>query len=770
VGGVTPRGPRSAARGGRMPSMRSLALLLLLAAVVTAQGMGPPKRVDEWASRHNRKRLRFSWDLLPPFKPTKLPDGSEEPPKAPWPFLVYVFQNSSKASEKLRDKVLDDTRFVLACHAVKAIRIKPHKAIDVPYLAGVQGIRDPTLIVFDRDFEVLGVIKSPKDFTDKKVLSLLGKAAKGAYTIKLGKYVSNYMKLLQEEEKLWAQEKKMEALRQKAVNAISKGDKGKAAKYDKQADEIEKVLEPTRIVLADREVEIQDSLVLKGADEKEELPTTIGTGKKRRKLTPQELEAIATFREFARDKNPIVRAAAVEDLGGIDSAVMVQTILKAANDVDARVVDAAGKALGRMTSAESLEAMLAGLSTGNARAKRAALLGFSHISRPYPAAVPAIAKMIRGDDEGRRAAIKALENQRDPAGAKALIGALEDKLPALRVMAATALGELQAKEAAGALIELLGSSDWSLRKAAAEALAKIRVKESIEPILQRFEKDKGLMTEVLYKALVAITGQDFRYNAKNWRRWWDRWGHGFQVPTAAELAVMKKKAAEALKGYYDPNKKKYHKIETLSRKMVFVIDISGSMNEKIVIPPYAPEEIKQEFPDRVKIEIAKKELIELLATLPTNVHFNIITFAGRVKLWQDGLVAASMRTAAIKYVSKLKALEPPRGGKKSGSGEEQKTNTYGALMAAFGLQDAAVANWKARTKVDTIFLVTDGKPTTGKIVEVAKLRDAITDINRTRGVIIHVIVFDKQEAKELGPLATRNGGQCVIRAWVPDER
>ncbi len=89
-------------------------------------------------------------------------------------------------------------------------------------------------------------------------------------------------------------------------------------------------------------------------------------------------------------------------------------------------------------------------------------------------------------------------------------------------------------------------------------------------------------------------------------------------------------------------------------------------------------------------------------------------------------------------------------------------------MAAFGLQDVAVPNWKARTKVDTIFLVTDGVPTTGKIIEVPKLVDAITDLNRTRGVIIHVIVFGKDEAKKLGELAVRNGGQCVIRAWVPE--
>ena len=36
--------------------------------------------------------------------------------------------------------------------------------------------------------------------------------------------------------------------------------------------------------------------------------------------------------------------------------------------------------------------------------------------------------------------------------------------------------------------------------------------------------------------------------------------------------------------------------------------------------------------------------------------------------------------------------------KRSGSGEETKTNTYAAMMAAFGLQDAGIPNGKARTK------------------------------------------------------------------------
>ena len=741
--------------------MRLPLVLVVLASIVLAQGMPPASRVDSWKSAFNQKRLRIQWEILPKFKPTKNPDGSENPPKAPWPFLIYVYQQETKGSEKLAEKVFSDTRFALACRPVKPVKVKPGKAIDIPYLASVSGIKDPTIIVVNRDFKVVGVLRGAKNFTANKVIGLMDRATAEAYGSKLGAYAGKYVKLIKEEEKLWAQGRKAEAMRNKAAKAG--GAKGK--KIDKEADAIEARVGSAREDIGAREIALQDSLALKG-EKAEVIPDRIKIGKKSRKLTPQELEAIAAFKEFARNDNPVVRAAAVEDLGGIDSAVMVQYILKASDDVDMRVVEGAGRALGRMKSEESLAAMLEGLGSSKAKAKLAALLGFAHGKRPYPPAVKPIVAMLRGGgDDVRRSALRALRNQRNPAATPALIEALDDKLPGLRVMAATALGELRAKSAAAPLIERLKASDWSLRKAAAEALGRIRVKESIEPLLVAFENAKGLQIEVLYKALVAVTGEDFRYSAKGWRRWWDRWGGSFKVPTDAQVEIAKKKAAEAMKGYHDPRKKKYATIETLSRKLVFVIDISASMNEKIVIPPQAPDSVRDEFPNRVKIEIAKRELVTLLATLEPNVFFNIITFAGKVKPWRDSLVPASQKNAAIKFVSKLKAKQPPRGGRKASSGEEQKTNTYGALTAAFGLQDAAIPNWKSRTKVDTIFIVTDGVPTTGKITDVPKLISTITEMNAGRGVVIHVVVFDKQEAKQLGPLASRNGGQCVVRGW-----
>ena len=224
-----------------MLRMRSLTVLLLLAAAAAAQ-MGPAKRVDSWKSPHNQKRLRTEWDALPEYKPTKLPDGSEKPPQARWPFVVYVFQNDSKASAKLKTKVFEDTRFVLCTHAVKLIKIKPTKAIDLPYLANVRGIRDPTLIFVNRDFEVVGVLNKANDFSDRKVLALMEKAAGTAYEVDVGRYVGKYLKLLKEGEDIWKDELKIEKLREKAAES----DKAKAKKLDAEADEMEKALQATR--------------------------------------------------------------------------------------------------------------------------------------------------------------------------------------------------------------------------------------------------------------------------------------------------------------------------------------------------------------------------------------------------------------------------------------------------------------------------------------------------------------------------------------------
>ncbi|MSR48068.1 MAG: hypothetical protein EXS13_13590 [Planctomycetes bacterium] len=730
-----------------------------------AQGMPAPTKVESWISPLNQKKLKIDWEGTPEYKAKKLPDGSTEPPKAPWPFLLYIKGVDSKESQKIGAIVFGDTRVALASAPVKFVQVTPERAIELPYLQSVKGIKDPTLVVLDTDFKVVGVVNEWKDFDDKGLLPLLQRAADAVYPVKLATYVGSVVEQLELGEKTWKSEERVAVLQTKAGTA----DPAKQKALDEECDKLEAEIADTDAAIEARCLELKASLVVK-APEAEALPTTFGSSKTKRKLTPQELEAIESFREFSHNDNPIVRAAAVEDLGALDSGLMVEFILAACTDIDDRVIEAAGRALGKMTSDESMAALLAGLDHSNSKARAACALGFSRITRAYPPAVPKLVSIVRtGDDDNRRAAIVALANMKDPSTIDALIEALADKIPALRVIAAEALGELKATKAGAALLaQVETAADWALQKVAVDALGKLRVKESVEPLLKLFETREGVLLEAIHKTLVNITGEDFSYEAAFWRRWWDRAGAAFVVPTDEELAAKREKIAAANVGYKRPDAKTYHSIETLSKKLIFVIDVSASMGDKLTIPDTATKEQIDAFGSRVKMDIAKNELIAMLGTLGSNVDFNIITFSGNAKPWQSGLVSAGMRTSAIKFVSKLKPLAPSTGGRSNapttgGTGDEQKTNTFAAILAAFGFADEGATDWKTRGKVDTIFFVTDGLPTTGQIVDVPKMIDAVCEMNRTRGLTIHLIIFDSEAAKRMQGLATRNGGKCVVR-------
>ncbi|MHC4411319.1 MAG: hypothetical protein ACYS0F_20235, partial [Planctomycetota bacterium] len=191
--------------------MRLVIAGLMLATTVLAQGFPAASRVDEWRSPHNRKRLRIEWETLPDRSPVKLPDGSTEARKAPWPMLLVITQNrDSKGYKKIQEKVLIDSRFAIATHAVRVIRVKPSKAIDLDFLASQRGIRDPALVVVDRSYRVIGALTTPREFNEKKVLALLHQAVKADYGASLGAYVKSYIKLVQKEEKLHQGEKKIE--------------------------------------------------------------------------------------------------------------------------------------------------------------------------------------------------------------------------------------------------------------------------------------------------------------------------------------------------------------------------------------------------------------------------------------------------------------------------------------------------------------------------------------------------------------------------------
>ena len=113
---------------------------------------------------------------------------------------------------------------------------------------------------------------------------------------------------------------------------------------------------------------------------------------------------------------------------------------------------------------------------------------------------------------------------------------------------------------------------------------------------------------------------------------------------------------------------------------------------------------------------------------------------------------------AIRWLSRL----TPSAVIKVGSSAPGQTNTFEALNAAFGLvqgQDPEKASIK--TEADTMFLLSDGMPTTGRIVEPQMLLDYVATVNKRLKMTIHCIAFGSANRQLMEMLAQMNGGQYV---------
>ena len=159
------------------------------------------------------------------------------------------------------------------------------------------------------------------------------------------------------------------------------------------------------------------------------------------------------------------------------------------------------------------------------------------------------------------------------------------------------------------------------------------------------------------------------------------------------------------------------------------------------------------------------------------MKFGIVSFATDTKRWKKKLVPANVinKSSALDWV---KRLEPIGGNSKldlaeagltgAANLEAGKTNTYGALAEALGIDQG---NGKGKAKggskekylgeVDTVFFLSDGRPTAGKYIEYREILDRIREGNLLRKVVLHTIAIGNFEKGFMRQLAEQNGGVFV---------
>jgi hypothetical protein len=301
-----------------------------------------------------------------------------------------------------------------------------------------------------------------------------------------------------------------------------------------------------------------------------------------------------------------------------------------------------------------------------------------------------------------------------------------------------------------------------VRHSAIRALAVVRGKASVEPLIQRMRKEQGLLLLDLGETLASLTGQEFGPEPERWAHWWSTVPkEGYDIPDVAGVAFLRgNRAAKSGPGGWElPETKprgKVFPIPTPSLQMVFVIDCSGSM--EALARDRAPYE-GQEYADFSRMEIVKTELIREIDRLPANVRFNIIAFATDVNPWKADLQQANIvvRFAAKEWVKRLHAI----------GGAAQPALSLPGLPAANGIEKGRTNSFDAlrtalRGEADTIFFLSDGRPTAGAYVEPEDILREVRKLNELRKVVIHTIGIGEFDSSFMKRLAEQNGpGQFV---------
>ncbi len=381
----------------------------------------------------------------------------------------------------------------------------------------------------------------------------------------------------------------------------------------------------------------------------------------------------------------------------------------------------------------------------------------------------AIEAVARLGEIGGRAGASALVDLLEHSGDETLLGAIERALIGLEgedaaavigrklrggpVGRRLALCDVAARRtdrhSLEGLLVCLRHRDEALVRAATRALVARRAPEAIEPLIAQLEKREGKPGSgagLIRRALRELTGKELFF-AIEWRGWWATHQRA-ALPSRAEA----QRALAAARHERGRSRARFFGRTLDSDRIVFVIDVSGSMSKRDPLPHRSEpregdggEGAGERTVSRVRLERAKAELLGAIEGLPEHARFTIIAYAGYlppgsaqpqgVELpnehnWARVLSKRLMKASAANkakaraFVEQLRAL---------GS-----TFTGRALEMALEIKD-----------VDLIVLLSDGAPTEwieterGSIKHLGddEVRARIRAANRRRRVTIDAFGF-----------------------------
>ncbi len=290
---------------------------------------------------------------------------------------------------------------------------------------------------------------------------------------------------------------------------------------------------------------------------------------------------------------------------------------------------------------------------------------------------------------------------------------------------------------------------WQVAVTAARALGAIRSLDSVDPLIEALRKAEGRVRFDLNAALVAVTGVDKHGEPAAWKDWWDR------NREAVAAGTYKPEPAERPQG--GAGGTTFYGIPVVSKRPIFIIDASMSMNKPSDWKPADEKNLPGGLAiagDR-KIDVAKFELKKVLLMMPDGAEFNIVFFNRSVEAFSPAMVKLDKdsRQKAIEWIDALQLV--------------LQTNIWEGMAKGFTFATDPAPRKPRDTVVsggDTIYLLSDGLPTTG-IKDPDEFCRGIAELNRTKKLVVHTVAIEptKRSGAFMERLARENGGQYGAR-------
>ena len=323
--------------------------------------------------------------------------------------------------------------------------------------------------------------------------------------------------------------------------------------------------------------------------------------------------------------------------------------------------------------------------------------------------------------------------------------------------------------------KLLVHEQWQVRLAALDFIGRLGDRGTLPLLVERLEDESGRLRQEVVEALKSVSRVDYGTNADQWR--------AYLAGGEAAAKEAGKKAADPAAGGGGravatgaaPVEPTYYGEKVYSDKVVFVIDLSLSMNEEMVVDremivretgavvsggdqPGGAGEKKPAARDdgeiipiewwkiRTRMDFARSQLKYVISTLKRDQWFDIVWFSDSVKSWQGRMVAAQPATKvkAAEWIDSLKC--------------EGGTNTWGGLMKGLNLVGRGTADENYSRGADTLYFMSDGAPSIGDVKDPEQIVSAVERIHKVRRVKIHVVQIGTSPLPFMKRLASVTGG------------